>query len=61
MQKAGQYSRRGSVCLLEDLDQEDDIASLIRTTRGVSRSTPRNSEHRRRSHTEDGYDELDFA
>ncbi|MGJ4945156.1 hypothetical protein ACQR1W_31665 [Bradyrhizobium sp. HKCCYLS1011] len=61
MAKNAEFFGRGSVGLLELLDGEEDIASLIRTTRGSNRSAPRNTEYRRRHETEDGYDELDFA
>ncbi|WP_316200993.1 MULTISPECIES: hypothetical protein [unclassified Bradyrhizobium] len=61
MAKNAEYFGRGSVGLLESLDGDEDIASLIRTTRGSSRSTPRSTDRSRRYESEDGYDEMDFA
>jgi hypothetical protein len=61
MAKNREFFGRGSVGLLESLDGEEDIASLIRTSRGSNRSTLRTTDYRRHDEAEDGYDELDFA
>jgi hypothetical protein len=62
MAKNASYCGRGAICMLEDIEtQNEDISSLIRTERGSNRAASRTSEYRPRRSAEDGYDELDFA
>jgi hypothetical protein len=55
------YFSRGMVSLLEDLETDDDVNGLIRSSIGSDRFPRHGSDYRRPRSEEDGYGELDFA
>jgi hypothetical protein len=57
------FGSRGTVQILDDDDDYDDVSSLIRTNHGAGRAPTRhNSEYRRSNRfAEDGYGDSDFA